>query len=749
MNRSILARCALAALPLALAACDARNPASSSADPLPPAAAPANAVTLACTASVAAGSIRCDAPPSTGVRTTLTLGGQGTYVKLASANVSYDGTQTFKADVTVQNLLSEALGTPDGTTVTGVKVFFLTGPTPTGGTGSVDVQNPTGYGAFTTAGQPYFLYNQVLLPRGTSQPLTWKFDVPNTVSGFTFTVAVSAQAPAESGALRWLAERGPVGTEHLQGIWGASDSSVFAVGQGGVVQHWNGHTWTELVTGTTSGLNAVSGTSATDVEVAGSFGTLLHYDGNWTAQNTGGTAWFGVWAAAPGDAFAVGSSGAIRRWNGSTWSAMTAPGGLGNLNAVWGTSGSNVYAVGDNGVILHWDGAAWSTMTSNFTKSFEAVWGSSASDVWAVGQGGNVRHYDGVSWDSVASATSGVLYGIAGSSSTDVYAVGNFGTIVHWDGTAWSSVPAVDSNRLAAVWGSPSGRFFADGDVGTLATRAPGGSWAKMTVGTYGDYLYNVAAASTSDAWAVGYGGLALHWDGKAWTSAVLANTYANWYGVWYDGAGSWWVTGAFGYAMRSVNGAAFAPVPSGTSQTLRAVWGASPTDVFAVGTLGTILHHDGSGFSPVASGTTQDLYGAWGTSGSDVFAVGRAGTILHYDGTSWSPMTSNTTADLYAVWGSSHANVWAVGFNGTVVHYDGASWSVVPTGMTQTLNGVWVAPNGSVFVTGYNGLLLRYVSGAWRAIPGTSEILYGVRGLSDRDLYVVGAGQLILHGIR
>jgi hypothetical protein len=50
--------------------------------------------------------------------------------------------------------------------------------------------------------------------------------------------------------------------------------------------------------------------------------------------------------------------------------------------------------------------------------------------------------------------------------------------------------------------------------------------------------------------------------------------------------------------------------------------------------------------------GTSQG--GVWGSSGSDVFAVGSNGTILHYDGSSWSSMTSGTSAWLFGVGGSS-----------------------------------------------------------------------------------------------
>jgi hypothetical protein len=51
------------------------------------------------------------------------------------------------------------------------------------------------------------------------------------------------------------------------------------------------------------------------------------------------------------------------------------------------------------------------------------------------------------------------------------------------------------------------------------------------------------------------------------------------------------------------------------------------------VGTGGTILHGTGSplSFAPVASGTTNNLHGVWGRSPTDVWAVGAQGTIVHY----------------------------------------------------------------------------------------------------------------------
>ncbi len=50
------------------------------------------------------------------------------------------------------------------------------------------------------------------------------------------------------------------------------------------------------------------------------------------------------------------------------------------------------------------------------------------------------------------------------------------------------------------------------------------------------------------------------------------------------------------------------------------------------------------AGWTSMSSGVTDTLYGVWGSSGTDVFTVGSNGTILRYNGTGWSFMGSGTT---------------------------------------------------------------------------------------------------------
>jgi hypothetical protein len=190
-------------------------------------------------------------------------------------------------------------------------------------------------------------------------------------------------------------------------------------------------------------------------------------------------------------------------------------------------------------------------------------------------------------------------------------------------------------------------------------------------------------------------------------------------------------------------------PLPQGN--LLTSVWGSSASDVFAVGSYGTILHYDGSSWSAMSSGTTDLLSGVWGSSPTDVFAVGGwwtdsvlHGTILHYNGNAWSVMSSGTNSDLVGVWGSSPTDVFAVG--DTVFHYNGSTWSAMSSGTTRWLWGVWGNSATDVFVVGW-GVILHYNGGALSAMSsGTTDILYGVWGSSATDVFAVGDSGIILH---
>lgn len=158
------------------------------------------ATTLAaveCRASVADGDLSCrPVQPASGGPQRVILGGQGTMVRLQNAQPVWDpATRVLSADVTVQNLIAQALGTDDGITPhpSGVRVFFH--GEPSGGVEVLDAET----GTFTGSAQPYYRYDGILLPGHTTAPRTWRWGLPAGVESFTFTVYVAAPVAHEAG----------------------------------------------------------------------------------------------------------------------------------------------------------------------------------------------------------------------------------------------------------------------------------------------------------------------------------------------------------------------------------------------------------------------------------------------------------------------------------------------------------------------------------------------------------------------
>ncbi|HYW08092.1 MAG TPA: hypothetical protein VE913_14110, partial [Longimicrobium sp.] len=123
--------------------------------------------------------------------------------RLRSSNVRYDmATLTFGWDLKLYNLLGEPIGTPDGTTVSGSKVFFETSPYATSyvapyDTGTISVRNADGVQNFTKPRQPFFLYSRIVQPGDSTPFRRWELRVPRSVNTFSMTFRVFTATPSE------------------------------------------------------------------------------------------------------------------------------------------------------------------------------------------------------------------------------------------------------------------------------------------------------------------------------------------------------------------------------------------------------------------------------------------------------------------------------------------------------------------------------------------------------------------------
>lgn len=195
----------------------------------------------------------------------------------------------------------------------------------------------------------------------------------------------------------------------------------------------------------------------------------------------------------------------------------------------------------------------------------------------------------------------------------------------------------------------------------------------------------------------------------------------------------------------------------SGTGWLLNA-WGASPTDVYAVGgrtDAGTVMHSDGAGWQRVEVAAPL-LNWAFGLSPTDVFVVGNEGTVLHFDGTRWVQQATPTRQPLWGVWGAAPDDVWAVGGDGaeqhaTLLHYDGASWAMVVLPPLQKarvgqLLKVWGTGADDVYVVGQRGVVLHRTAGAWKEeLVGASDDLVSVWGAGGVVVAVGGRSNALV----
>src|SRR5258706_2219850 len=202
------------------------------------------------------------------------------------------------------------------------------------------------------------------------------------------------------------------------------------------------------------------------------------------------------------------------------------------------------------------------------------------------------------------------LYGVTMLSTNDVWAVGG------------SFEQEEDQQRVRIIYA-----------VSGIILHYTDGAWAA--VDTLQKPLFSVSLDSPRDGWAVGYGGILVHYDGKTWST----------------------VTG-----------------PANFNNNLLGVAMTSPEDGWAVGYGGSILHYDGQQWMAYPGPTTADLRAIAMPSPHEGWAVGDSGTILHYHAGTWSlvksaPATSNTLRSISML---SADEGWMVGDNGTILHYRG-----------------------------------------------------------------------------
>jgi photosystem II stability/assembly factor-like uncharacterized protein len=480
-------------------------------------------------------------------------------------------------------------------------------------------------------GAPNILRSIWILPPGT----------PGSIQGF----AVGDNGGAVGAAWRWDGTPGgwlsspPGVVVTLRGIQVLTPNDAIAVGDSDTRTRWNGATWTPE-------------------------GGVVIATTNWRA----------VYAIATNDEWMVGDAvsgvASIAHWNGVAWSAFAPPNVpvAVNLNSVYMLSASDGWAVGQGGAIIRWNGSSWNSVASPVASpnDLRGVWLASSADGWAVGDAlaptlGQIFRWNGANWNLYqTSPVAARLNAIHGSASTSVFAVGDFPgagappVIISWTGgPAWTNISpagvATNVNLYGVFAVSPSLAFAVGQPPGAAPAtmlRWDGTLWASIPSGTLnGVTLRSVWMVSSTDGWAVGWGGTIVRWNGAAWAAETT-------------------------------------PIPN----NLNAVQALTSTNVWAVGDSGTIIHRDGTGWSIVPSGVPQNLNSLYMLSATEGWAVGASDGVspilLYWDGSTWTRVYPVPAVNRYLldVWMVSSQDGWAVGQSGLILRFGPGPLTTVTT---------------------------------------------------------------------
>ena len=315
------------------------------------------------------------------------------------------------------------------------------------------------------------------------------------------------------------------------------------------------------------------------------------------------------------------------------------------LTAIWGSGKNDVWAVGSSGAVVHFDGSSWKPIPSGTNQTLRGVWGSGPNDVWIVSTPTLVLHGSGFSAGAatfelapeipqVVTHRSTLTHAVWGTSATDVW-IGGEAIPIDWDiyehAHGWRS-------------GTPDG----------------GAPWENMFIGKRSDRvtIRSLWGSGPDDVWAVGGDdevimnddgsqsfvsrGRAFHTTGDdpgtapSWTEYdTQSNAVLN--AVWGTKGGDVWAVGRKGTIRRLRSDAVrWEAVASPTTENLRGLWGAAANDIWAVGDEGTLIHFDGTRWATssaaFAPGPRPELHAVWGSGPNDVWAVGDQG-VLHFSG--------------------------------------------------------------------------------------------------------------------
>lgn len=265
---------------------------------------------------------------------------------------------------------------------------------------------------------------------------------------------------------------------------------------------------------------------ASDAEVLGTTDAVVQ-PSSWQLAPIQGptqTLW-ALQAFSPTDIWVGGTNGYIGHFDGATWSTVTSP-AAGTLYIFWAISATDIWLVGQMCTLLHYQGTSWQSVVAQGctgNKALNSIDGTAASNMWVTGEQGTILAFNGTSWTDHSQSNLS-YWSIDVTSSTDVLVVGTLGTTLRWNGSTLVTETGAPNETLSSIARIGSDTWLVGGN-GAIARKAGAGTWQPVASPVTSGTLYAIYAAAANDIWAVGTGGVIIHYDGTAWSQVQSPTT--------------------------------------------------------------------------------------------------------------------------------------------------------------------------------------------------------------------------------
>jgi hypothetical protein len=180
----------------------------------------------------------------------------------------------------------------------------------------------------------------------------------------------------------------------------------------------------------------------------------------------------------------------------------------------------------------------------------------------------------------------------------------------------------------------------------------------------------------------------------------------------------------------------------------LEAVWGTSPSNVYAVGDRSVILHFDGESWSEEETPSRYGYNDIWGSSPTDIYAVGT--DVAHFNGVEWTDLDLGISGSVRQVWGTSSTDLYFRSWAG-VFHYDGTTLTELGFGENFSISDLWASGPDDVYVVTRSEMVHHYDGTEWSeyelAAPVSGRRFYEVSGASANNVLVCGSATMLYDG--